>query len=285
VTKSEKWTRERIINEIVELERNGEDLSLSYNYDHRSRLLAAAARYFGTWENAVEEAGIPYDEKRRQHKFYSKKEIIDAIREIEAKGYDLNWVSFRGANSALAAAARKRFGNWETAIRAAGFEYDQIRRNWYLETFKGALFEDCLRALFDVMGRRVDYQRIFRFEDESCIPDFYDLDSGLWIDAKLDSWGVGIVPTIEKYLRYTDRLLIVYLKGRKRSWRDNSVEFDPVRQFYPELIAKGAIELKDRIELLRRGILRPEQKTKLYEFISTVSPDDKEEILKTISNE
>ena len=282
VTDREKWTKDRIIKEIKELDLSGEDLSLSYNYVHRSRLLAAATRYFGTWEKAVEEAGIPYDEERRQHKYYSKDEIASSIGEYEGKGYDLSWVSFRGTNSRLAAAARKRFGNWETAVRAAGFDYDQIRRNWYLETFKGTLFEEYVRELFDVLGRRVDYQRIFRFEDESCIPDFYDQDSGLWIDAKLDTWGVGVVPTIEKYLRHTNRLQVIYLKGRRRVWQDRSIEFIPIRQFYPELIAKGATELKDRIESLRRGILRPEQRIKLEEFISTVSPEDKEEILKSI---
>jgi hypothetical protein len=63
-----QWTRRRIIEEIQRLHRDGQDLSQKAVMDSNGALLSAAksTRYFGTWRNAVEAAGIDYDTVRRR---------------------------------------------------------------------------------------------------------------------------------------------------------------------------------------------------------------------------
>jgi hypothetical protein len=67
-TGAKQWTRERIVNEIRRLHRQGVDLSQKNIMDVNGPLLAAAksGRYFGTWRAAVEAAGIDYTTVRRK---------------------------------------------------------------------------------------------------------------------------------------------------------------------------------------------------------------------------
>ena len=65
--KNEKWTKEKIISRIKELYDSGEDLSAGYSYYAHSRLMNATVRNFGSWEKAIEAAGIDYDSIRKQH--------------------------------------------------------------------------------------------------------------------------------------------------------------------------------------------------------------------------
>ncbi len=411
VTKSEKWSQERVINEIKQLAGLGEDLSLRNVFFTHSKLYNAGCRYFSTWEQALRIAGYNYDEIRRQRKKLTKEEILQLLRKYQSEGMHLDWTSLRDVDAGLAKIARVRFGSykaaiealgldydkinrdrvagrrtwteekvkeelhsyveknetfdllpekdhglyqaavnyfgdirkgieaagmdyqslvsrniwseqkiiaeiirlkddgedlsvshiqqkygtlvksasspgyfgsWENAIVAAGLDYDEIRRNWYLETFKGDLFEKHLHEMFKILGWRVKYHKRFKFEYETCIPDFYDDDTGIWIDAKFDSWGSGVESSIEKYLRYTDKIIIIYLKGKRRIWEDRSVEFVPVKQFYPELITPEAIELRNKLDLLRKGILRPEEKDKLDRFVLSITSEEKDEIIRLI---
>lgn len=255
-----KWTKERIIARIREFHDKGEDLStVNIKKVHGSLLtVASEPMYFGSWENAIQAAGLDYDEIDRyrlaNRNVWTDARIIQEIRELDEKKEDLSQVNIEGRFSALLAAAQKHFGNWENALKAAGFDYDKIRRDRHQESRMGRLFEEYLKEMFRVLNWKVKYHKKFEFEDESCVPDFYDPDTGHWIDAKIESYGARVEPSIIKYRRHTKGVIIIYLKGKKRSWKDDSVKFIPVRKYYPDLIAGNAIELKDRFEQLRRGI-------------------------------
>ncbi len=54
------WTKEKIIEEIRALEKQGERLSYASTQELYPGLVAAAMRVFGTWGQAVEAAGISY---------------------------------------------------------------------------------------------------------------------------------------------------------------------------------------------------------------------------------
>ena len=58
-----KCTRERIIREILRREASGLPLDLGGADPVRSSLYQAASRVFGSWGNAVKEAGIAPAEK------------------------------------------------------------------------------------------------------------------------------------------------------------------------------------------------------------------------------
>lgn len=125
-----KWNKETIASEILRRHEAGLDLSYSGMAREDLPLLRAATRYMGSWQAAVEFAGLNYDDIRR-YKSWTNERIIERIRELHAKGDDLSWrhVSLT-LDPSLAAAATKRshFGSWKSALEAAGLNYDDIRR-------------------------------------------------------------------------------------------------------------------------------------------------------------
>lgn len=125
-----KWNKETIAGEILRRHQAGLDLSYSAMSKEDLPLLRAATRYMGSWQEAVEYAGLNYDDIRK-YRSWTNERIIDRIRELFAKGEDLSWrhVSLT-LDPSLAAAATKKshFGSWRAALDAAGLNYDDIRR-------------------------------------------------------------------------------------------------------------------------------------------------------------
>ncbi|MDX1931298.1 MAG: hypothetical protein SFU56_01710 [Capsulimonadales bacterium] len=125
-----KWNRETIAAEILRRHETGQDLSYSGMTRENLPLLRAATRYLGSWQAAVEFAGLNYDDIRR-YRSWTNERIVERIRELYAEGQDLSWrhISLT-LDPSLAAAATKKshFGSWRAALDAAGLDYDAIRR-------------------------------------------------------------------------------------------------------------------------------------------------------------
>lgn len=64
----------------------------------------------------------------RSYKRWSKDEVIKVILDLQSKGVALNSGSVARRYPALAYAGRKYVGSWEEAVKAAGFDYEKIRR-------------------------------------------------------------------------------------------------------------------------------------------------------------
>jgi len=125
-----KWNRETIASEILRRHAGGLDLSYSGMTRDNLPLLRAATRYLGSWQAAIEYAGLNYEDIRR-YRSWTNERIVDRIRELFAQGQDLSWrhVSLT-LDPSLAAAATKKshFGSWRAALEASGLNYDEIRR-------------------------------------------------------------------------------------------------------------------------------------------------------------
>jgi hypothetical protein len=125
-----KWNNETIAAEILSRHAAGLDLSYSGMTRENLPLLRAATRYMGSWQAAIEFAGLNYEDIRR-YKSWTNDRIVERIRELYARGEDLSWryISLT-LDPSLAAAATKKshFGSWRTALEAAGLDYDAIRR-------------------------------------------------------------------------------------------------------------------------------------------------------------
>jgi hypothetical protein len=129
-----KWSKESIGLEIVSMYESGENLNYSNIATNNLALLRAATRYFGTWEAAVNFAGLNYDDIRR-YKSWSRERIVARIQELHKEGVDLSWRNVCiSVDPQLAAAATKKshFGSWREALESAGLDYDSIRkyREW-----------------------------------------------------------------------------------------------------------------------------------------------------------
>ena len=133
VRKHQSWTSEKVLERIRELGRRGEPLNHQEARRAHPSLVSAATspRLFGSWARAVEAAGLDYDSVRKMAR-WSRGKIVGTIRRLGQEGQPLNNSSMRrmGYRGMMEAARRPRcFGSWEAAVRAAGFEYDEIRKS------------------------------------------------------------------------------------------------------------------------------------------------------------
>lgn len=148
-----RWSKEEIAREIRSLYLDGEELNYTSVERNHLALMRAACRYFGSWKDAVEFAGLDYDSIRK-YVAWTNEKIVARIRELHRQEVDLSWRNIStNVDPALAAAAVRpsHFGSWRAALEAAGLNYDEIRRyrSWDDSLVVRELLElhDCGEAL------------------------------------------------------------------------------------------------------------------------------------------
>jgi hypothetical protein len=128
ISQYKSWTRERIITRIQELNRQGVDLSwgnISRMVDPSLASAATKPMYFGSWREAISAAGLDYDSIRR-YRDWSNQIVLHMVRDMQARGLDLNAKVVGTTDCALLTAARRRFDSWHVALSAAGLDYRRI---------------------------------------------------------------------------------------------------------------------------------------------------------------
>jgi len=123
------WTRARIIARIIELHQQNADLSWRNVSEKVDPQLAAAAtkpRGFGSWQAAIEAAGLDYDAIRRYRR-WDEARIVAGLRELAAQGVRLNSKEAQASYITLFAAAVRHFERWDRALEAAGLNARSIR--------------------------------------------------------------------------------------------------------------------------------------------------------------
>ncbi|HAZ14665.1 MAG: hypothetical protein A2X86_06255 [Bdellovibrionales bacterium GWA2_49_15] len=121
---SRRWTIERILCEILKLP----EVSAKHAQHLHADLYSAAIRHFSSWRKAVEAAGFEYQRvsKRKLRGHWSCERIVAEITQLSKK----NSNHVRSNRRDLYSAAIRLFGNWQSAVEAAGFNYDEIRQDW-----------------------------------------------------------------------------------------------------------------------------------------------------------
>lgn len=128
--KNKRWSSDQVLREIRVWRDQGQALYANHVRLNYQELLAASIRYFGSWQKAVETAGIPYDQVRK-YRQWSNEAIIQEIRDLHARGVDLSFraMALSQHNAMVYAAIRpKYFGSWKSALEAAGLESEEIYR-------------------------------------------------------------------------------------------------------------------------------------------------------------
>src|SRR4051794_22919435 len=124
------WEKNRILQELRKLHREGVDMSYSHLARRNQALLSAAAYHFGSYRGAIEKAGIDYADVIQRPR-WTKQRIIRVIKDAKRKGLELHWssVTKRGdelARAAFAAIQPRLFGKWDRALQAAGLDADDV---------------------------------------------------------------------------------------------------------------------------------------------------------------
>ncbi|HEX8550511.1 MAG TPA: hypothetical protein VF681_03035 [Abditibacteriaceae bacterium] len=125
------WTRDKLIDEIRKLDKQGVDLSpTAIQKSHGALFSSARSRsHFGNWREAIEAAGLDYEDIKRVKQRWSRDEILAQIRKHHENGEDLLDPQFklRERGLYLAACAHRYFGSWRRAVQAAGIDHEQLR--------------------------------------------------------------------------------------------------------------------------------------------------------------
>lgn len=125
------WDRAKVLAAIQARLEDGKPLSsLAVQLDD-GPLVAAAVRYLGSWEQAVEEAtGLSYKDIRLYDE-WDKEKILKEIRERYRLGKTLRGSAVLRHANALYNAARIHFGSWRAAIEEAGLPYLDVATSWH----------------------------------------------------------------------------------------------------------------------------------------------------------
>jgi len=134
MAKRQRWSRERIVQEIRRLHAQGIPLNMASVRRVFPSLVATACsrRYFGSWKAAIEAAGFDYDKVVRI-KRWTPEEVLAEIRALYRQGADLRPSAVAKHHQTLLVAARKRFGTWAKAVKAAGIDYEAYLRQQHQE--------------------------------------------------------------------------------------------------------------------------------------------------------
>jgi hypothetical protein len=137
-----RWTREGIVDEIQNRQRQRLSLSIAAN----RRLAEAARRHFGSWMRAVHAAGVT---TKTALLTWSRARVFEEIRALQASDAfeHTTWTE----NRKLAAAAKRHFGSWRLALIAAGVlaphERRRCRRKWTDQRIIAAIQDRYIRGL------------------------------------------------------------------------------------------------------------------------------------------
>src|SRR2546423_5089757 len=142
-----RWDKERILQTLRTLHRQGKDISYNRLAKKMQSLVSAAAYHFGSYRKAVERSGIDYAEVARRPR-WTKPLIIKMIKQAKRKDNDLHWsaVSRRRdelGRAAFASLQPRLFGSWDRALQPAGLDADEISRyrKWDRSTIVAELKE------------------------------------------------------------------------------------------------------------------------------------------------
>jgi hypothetical protein len=122
--------RETIIRRLVARDLAGTSLLEESVRADDELLHAAALSEFGTWQTALEYAGVNTRDVERGQSL-SVKQTKQQLRRLCTTGYDLGAHVNRSRNPMLHDAAIKHFGSWREALRAAGINLANVSRRRY----------------------------------------------------------------------------------------------------------------------------------------------------------
>jgi hypothetical protein len=121
-------SRDSVIRAILGRERDGLPLNCEAVKRVSKALYCGAIRYFGSWRNALQAAGIDVAavERRRE---WDKSKIIARLRELCSQRRSLRYTVLHRRDSGLCRAACLAFGTWCNALVAAGINPESICRD------------------------------------------------------------------------------------------------------------------------------------------------------------
>ncbi|TWU43911.1 hypothetical protein Q31b_14430 [Novipirellula aureliae] len=143
-------TEKQVVDEIRKRQKKDQPINvrgLTHGDATDQPLLYSARKLFGSWQAAIEAAGIEYDSvvhkqqdyeamKKRTYRTYeSRDEVIAELQRRHKEGIPLNHRAVSHGDddirdSALILTAEKFYGDWDKALLAAGIDLASVQPEW-----------------------------------------------------------------------------------------------------------------------------------------------------------
>jgi hypothetical protein len=120
------WSEKLVCDRINGMYGN-EPLNSHYVSSNHPDLYSAGCRLFGSWKDAVVAAGLDYTAIRK-YKKWDKSDVMAAIRQRFDAHEPISCQFVQVNCRALYMAAIHKFGAWNSAVIAAGVDYNSIRQ-------------------------------------------------------------------------------------------------------------------------------------------------------------
>ncbi|MRX54704.1 hypothetical protein GJU41_12040 [Bacillus idriensis] len=234
---------EQILEEILLLKNSGTILSHAHV---PNSIYLAASRRFGSWDEALESAGLSPDDERINIS-WTKRKMIARIQGYSEQGYNISQSSIFSIDSALASSYIMYYRKWDGLLKDAGV-FTLTNTNDMDKTKMGYHFQKIMREILEAIGLNFKYET-YRGQYR---PDF-SLNESTVMDAKLSSWTALSDGTLRKYNEICDKLIIFYLRGNEIKGND-FVTFIPVEDFFDALKSRERTDLIECVENLKEKL-------------------------------
>jgi hypothetical protein len=122
----QKWNRELVIRYILKCVAEGLPLTVG-EPGISNALYQAGSRFFGSWRNAIQAAGLRPELGNCVEKWPPAR-ILTLIRILARRRHPLNARQLEDRYGNMFSAARRLFGSWSKAVLAAGVDPTRFRR-------------------------------------------------------------------------------------------------------------------------------------------------------------
>lgn len=122
----QKWTRELVIRHILKCVAEGLPLTVGEPGISQA-LYQAGSRFFGSWKNAIQAAGLHPGLGNCVEKWPPAR-ILTLIRNLARRRHPLDARQLERRYGNMFSAARRLFGSWSKAVLAAGVDPTRFRR-------------------------------------------------------------------------------------------------------------------------------------------------------------
>ena len=116
------WTKENVINYIIELQNKRESLRSWNIRNNHTSVYHASYKLFDNWQKAVESAGIDYKSLLKNPWRHNKEGIKKRLIELNEKKTDLSDSGLRKLDKKFYSAVTKRFGSIGNALSVCGID-------------------------------------------------------------------------------------------------------------------------------------------------------------------
>jgi len=127
VERVREWNRESVLQALRERHQSGRGIGGGAVQRENIPLWAAAKRYFGSYQDALEAAGISIPQPPEEWTWPIPR-LQQELRKLHEQGVDLSSGRILKTHREIFYAFRSRMGTWRKAVESIGVNYESVRR-------------------------------------------------------------------------------------------------------------------------------------------------------------